>query len=97
MATKKTKKEATGNTVDLCDTILELDSLKRYVQKSMEADTSLDHAILLLLIRSAEEKLLYYQDEYDFQVSQDDVYYVEELIDFIKKKESVPAEATAEA
>ncbi len=88
--TSKPKENQETTELDSC--IFELLSAENLIKAWMEAGVEPELDVLLALIKVASAKLSYYQDKYDFQVDRSDHFYVEDMLDFAKKKAIADAE-----
>jgi len=71
--------------------LFELDAAEQYLEDCEQGgNLSPNIGLLRLLLRGLKEKIDYYQDAYGFEVPESDgFFYVEDLPDFIRKKEGI--------
>ena len=75
------------------DSFFELSNLEVYLERCEENESPILGCIALLLLRVAREKIAYFQDKYNFQVENSDLFYTEDLLDFMCKRNGIPTEA----
>ena len=74
------------NTEFLTDALFEFHTLKRLLTDAVHDNFPVDDGIaplLLLLVKTTDKKLKHYQEKYKFEVATEDMYYVENLPDFV--------------
>ncbi len=82
--TYKPKENQESAELDSC--IFELLSAKNLIKGWMEFEIEPELDVLLALINVASAKLNYYQDKYHFYVDASDHFFVEDMLNFAKKK-----------
>jgi hypothetical protein len=85
VAKKQNKKKVEKETECLDDCLFELDSLEQYILNSMQGGTDMDTDILLVLVRATKDKLDYFQQQYNFRVDKEDMFFVSDLGKFYHK------------
>ncbi len=88
--TSEPKENQESAELDAC--IFELLSAENLIKGWMEAEVEPELDVLLALIKVASAKLSYYQDKYHFHVDASDHFYVEDMLNFAKKKAVADAE-----
>ena len=93
MAKSKVTSEPKENqeSAELGESIFELMSAESLLEGWMEFDVEPDLDVLLALIRVASAKIKYYQDKYNFKINKSDHFYVEDMLNFAKKKAAADA------
>ena len=76
----------------LSDAFFELDHAVRYLEVCYVEDREIDDTFLLLLLKTAGEKIEYYEYKYGFKVPIDDIFNLQDLADFIRAKDKMMAE-----
>lgn len=79
-------RQAKGKT-ELSTAMTEFNALCWHIKQSEKLDYPLDREILHLLSNLAHEKLSYFKDKYGFKVDSDDLFFVEDAIDFVRAAE----------
>jgi len=83
--TKKKKQQDKDGYIPLDSAFFELEHLKRYLHECSASDVKADRTVALFLVRAAREKIDYFTDKYNLQVPEDDLFYLEDYADFIRK------------
>ncbi len=86
------KPKENQETAELDSCIFELLSAKNLIKGWMEFEIEPELDVLLALIKVAGAKLSYYQDKYHFHVDKSDHFFVEDMLNFAKKKAVADAE-----
>jgi len=86
MAESKEISSPESRLVPLTETIYEVHQAIRIVEDS--DDHSPQHSldlyrdVLLLLLRVADAKMYYYEQKYDLEIPEEDVFFIDDVIDF---------------
>ena len=70
----------------LNNAIFELHSAENLLRVYERNNEKADAEVLLSLIKTALAKLDYFQRKYDFEIDDDDQFYVEDMLKFAEKK-----------
>lgn len=86
---KKKKQQDKSKCVEytrLNSAFFELEHLESYLHEcSTSCDVTADPTLALFLVRAAREKIDYFTEKYNLQVAKDDLFYLEDYGDFIRK------------
>jgi hypothetical protein len=71
----------------LSDGFTDLRCAREYIRECDQAGIDLDERILYLLIDISLKKIEYYEKKCGFEIDDDDIFFVEDTLDFFRKAE----------
>ncbi len=84
-------KENQGSPAELDESIFELLSAENLLEGWIVSDVEPELEVLLALVRIARAKIRYYQDKYNIRIDASDHFYVDDILNFDKKKAGADA------
>jgi len=81
----KKKQQNKDGYIPLNSAFFELEHLEHYLHECSASDVKADRPLALFLARAAREKIDYFTEKYNLQVPEDNLFYLEDYADFIRK------------
>ncbi len=90
ITSKDTKKQEPITLTSLSNLLFELHDAEWLLKECCKADMKIDclQSILQLLIRVSVKKIEYWEKKYNLKVPETEIFYVEEIMDFVRAKEA---------